>query len=125
MFYYKGPEGWSKEFPTCGKNRQSPIDIRLSSQKLEVRDKILYHNYFRYPGPNWDNPYAKYSLVNTGHSLQIKLPVDNPYRLSYKGWWGHKTWIPMHINLHYSTTNEMGSEHKVNGWKKSGEVRVL
>ena len=115
MFYYKGPEGWSEEFPTCGKDRQSPIDLKLSSKQLVVKDTlILYHNYFLYP-------YAKYSLVNTGHSLQVNLPGNNRYRLITR----YNRWIPVQLHLHYSTTNEMGSEHKVNGKKYQAEVRVL
>ena len=116
MFYYIGPEGWSKYFPTCGKkNRQSPINLNLSSNQLVDRDTlILYHNYFLYP-------YAKYSLVNTGHSLQVNLPGNTYYRLIRN----YNVWIPMQLHLHYSTTNEMGSEHKVNGKKYQAEVRVF
>lgn len=109
-----GPRDWKKYWDECGRDRQSPIDIRTS----KVRGKS-----FSDLKMTFDNPRGLVTgtLENTGHYPKLQIegggaeltggPLSETYKLKQ-------------FHLHFGCKNNRGSEHKLDGKRFSGQVLV-
>ena len=111
----KGPEEWHELGNQCGRNRQSPINIKTSEVDEEDsyrRLKITFDN---------KRGLVTGTLENTGHSPKLKIADSNGASLT-GGPLGNNKFELIQFHVHFGCVNERGSEHKLNGKQLSGEV---
>ncbi|KAF7257824.1 hypothetical protein EG68_06226 [Paragonimus skrjabini miyazakii] len=101
------PTTWANQFHTCGGHFQSPID--LPNNGLVYLANLGKIKMFI----NKKNSSAKYTVFNNGHSVMIKFPPDvYTVALSEDT---DETYAVLQIHFHWGSTNQIGSEHKVDG----------
>ncbi|KAK3578468.1 hypothetical protein CHS0354_038560 [Potamilus streckersoni] len=109
-----GPHTWFKSFPVVAGTRQSPVNI---VSKESIHDASLATN------PITISYRAETNMVvkNSGHSIQADAsqesvifggPLSGKYRLQQ-------------FHLHWGTTDDVGSEHTINGTSCSGELHLV
>lgn len=114
----KGPEDWHKlelgKPNHCGKNKQSPIDIKTSEVEEDSYRplKITFDN---------TRGLVTGTLLNTGHSPELEIADSNGASLT-GGPLGDNTYELLQFHVHFGCVNERGSEHKLDGKQLSGEV---
>jgi len=65
-----GPEHWKEEFPACGGNSQSPIDIRETKQASGAGIHVDY------------KPSSPVRIVNNGHTIQVNYAPGSSITVS-------------------------------------------
>lgn len=110
-----GPNTWSEHFPAAKGDRQTPIDIVTGETKLdsELASKPLSISY---------NPEHSRMLKNTGHSCQVVIdgsdsslnggPLESDYKIEQ-------------FHFHWGKSNEVGSEHTVDGRMFASELHLV
>ncbi|KAK3578470.1 hypothetical protein CHS0354_038563 [Potamilus streckersoni] len=109
-----GPHTWVKSFPVAAGIRQSPVNI---SAKTSIYDDDLAAN----PIKIVYLPEKNMAVVNNGHSIQANAteesvisggPLSGTYRLQQ-------------FHLHWGATDDVGSEHTINGTCYSAELHLV
>uniref|UniRef100_G1KPK2 Carbonic anhydrase n=1 Tax=Anolis carolinensis TaxID=28377 RepID=G1KPK2_ANOCA len=110
-----GPSHWKEVFPLANGDRQSPIDIKTQEAKYDPTLRPLY--------PRYDPSSAKV-ILNNGHSTSVEFddtenksvlcggPLMGNYRLRQ-------------IHFHWGSSDDIGSEHAVDGTKFAAELHVV
>ena len=118
--------GWADEFPHCGGKNQSPIDLPdVCTKKGGVKlDPGLAMEFYSY---GFDLPESKLDLVNTGHTLSLKLRNsdenanngspgvkfrDNFYQFS-------------ELHFHWNQRDNQGSDHTIAGKRFASELHLV
>ncbi|KAM7099952.1 carbonic anhydrase 6 [Molossus nigricans] len=108
-------EHWSKEYPTCGGKRQSPINVQ--------RKKVRYNPDL--PALNltgYDVQGGEFSMINNGHTVQISLPptmrMTTTTGIEY---------IALQLHFHWggASSEISGSEHTFDGIRYVTEIHVV
>ncbi|XP_074843102.1 carbonic anhydrase 13-like isoform X2 [Carettochelys insculpta] len=112
---HNGPAHWKEIFPVANGNRQSPIDIKTEEAKYDPALPPII--------PNYDPTSAKV-ILNNGHSTSVEFddtenksvlrggPLTGSYRLRQ-------------IHFHWGASDDVGSEHAVDGRKYAAELHVV
>jgi carbonic anhydrase len=101
-----GPDVWSEMYPTCGGQRQSPIDILTAC--------TTYENFQPFALGSAYNEQHNFTLRNNGHTIigtvinETKLPA---FRLTGGDLNGTFEFVNFH--LHWGQNHKSGSEHEV------------
>lgn len=102
-----GPSYWKNIAPACGGSSQSPIDVVLSdAQYKKDMTPIAFEGYDTIP------PNVSYTLVNNGHTVQLNV-LNAVLKINGGGLPGSYQLVQFHV--HWGKTNDVGSEHKING----------
>ncbi|XP_030409247.1 carbonic anhydrase 13-like isoform X1 [Gopherus evgoodei] len=108
---HNGPSHWKEVFPVANGDRQSPIDIKTEEAKYDPALPPI--------SPNYDPTSAKV-ILNNGHSTCVEFddtenksvlrggPLSGSYRLRQ-------------IHFHWGASDDIGSEHAVDGKKYAAE----
>ncbi|KAM9138988.1 carbonic anhydrase 9 [Pangshura tecta] len=111
---YADKDEWQLEFPVCGEQMQSPINIDTNSTIFshELQPVVL-------AGSNLDSS-EQLSLMNNGHTVVLRLPgsltIASGYPQEYRA---------MQLHLHWGSPEGPGSEHTVNGRRYDGEIHMV
>jgi carbonic anhydrase len=108
-----GPETWCDSYPACCGTSQSPIDIDVAASVPGYIEAFDFHNY--------DSVSGEYTITNNGHT--VKVSTDNTVYVSGGGLDGN--YIFNQVHLHWGSTNDVGSEHRVNGWVFPAELHFV
>lgn len=111
-----GPQEWFKLFPQASGHRQSPVDINTQTAK---RDSDLKENSLRWEYLGSDSR----SLENTGHGWKVDIIGSNS--LLTGGPLGTNEYRLEQFHCHWGCTDDMGSEHTVDGQSYSGELHFV
>jgi carbonic anhydrase len=101
-----GPANWKNSFPQCGGSKQSPIDIKPESAKQENMGDITFQGY------NTSAGYS-YKVNNNGHTVQ--LSVTSGEMMISGGQLSGESYKLAQFHVHWGSSNDVGSEHTVNG----------
>uniref|UniRef100_A0A7M4EUL6 Carbonic anhydrase 4 n=1 Tax=Crocodylus porosus TaxID=8502 RepID=A0A7M4EUL6_CROPO len=110
--------GNSKQFTSCGKDSQSPINIVTSKVKMDWNLKP-----FTFEG--YEKQTAKWVLENDGHSVKVTLQesakiTDGSLNSKYKA-----TQFHFHWGSHGNWGSSPGSEHSIDGERYAMEVSAI
>ncbi|KAL3859875.1 hypothetical protein ACJMK2_010064 [Sinanodonta woodiana] len=109
-----GPHTWVKSFSVAAGTRQSPVNI---SVKKSVYDDKLASNPIKISYL----PETNMTIINNGHSIQANAteksiisggPLSGNYRLQQ-------------FHLHWGATDDIGSEHTIDGRCYSAELHLV
>ncbi|KAL8181959.1 UNVERIFIED_CONTAM: Carbonic anhydrase 13 [Gekko kuhli] len=113
--YILGPSHWKEVFPIANGDRQSPIDIRTQDTKYDPTLRPLR--------PNYDPTSAKV-ILNNGHSTSVEFDdTENKSVLSEGPLTGN--YRLRQIHFHWGPSDDIGSEHAVDGTKFAAEEPVV
>ncbi|XP_053432774.1 carbonic anhydrase 6 isoform X2 [Nycticebus coucang] len=106
---------WPKEYPACGGQRQSPIN--LQTRKVHYNPSLQALNLTGY-----DTQVGEFSMTNNGHTVQISLPPTMHLRAPD----GTK-YIAQQMHFHWGggSSEISGSEHTVDGVRHVIEIHVV
>lgn len=109
----RAPSDWHTLFPSCGGDRQSPINIVKSKALLDpALPPLCFKGYHK----------AHNVIVqNMGHSAHFTLPPT--LRLSGGSLPG--TYKALQFHLHWGTDAEPGSEHTLDGERFPMELHIV
>ncbi|XP_040591032.1 carbonic anhydrase 6 [Mesocricetus auratus] len=116
---YSGPglieSNWPKEYPDCGGQRQSPINLQTKKVKFNRSLKPLILK-----GYGDDN--LEFSMTNNGHTVQLNLPPTMQVTDSEGTVYTAKQ---MHLHWGGDFFELSGSEHTVDGIRRVIEIHVV
>ncbi|XP_044130601.1 carbonic anhydrase 1-like [Bufo gargarizans] len=112
---HKGPDHWHKVYPIAQGNFQSPIDIRSKEAKFDASLKSLSINY---------SPSSIKSIINIGHSFHV-ISEDTADISVVKGGPLSASYRLINFHFHWGPTNDLGSEHTVDGKAYSAELHLV
>ncbi|XP_045677981.1 carbonic anhydrase 12 isoform X1 [Phyllostomus hastatus] len=114
---YLGPDGeksWPKNYPLCGGQMQSPID--LHSDILQYDNNLVP---LKFQGYNV-SANEQFTLTNNGHSVKLSLPPG----MHIQGLPSRYSATQLH--LHWGDQNDpRGSEHTVGGEHFAAELHIV
>ncbi|XP_035829336.1 carbonic anhydrase 1-like [Aplysia californica] len=99
-----GPTQWSQVYPTCGEPFQSPVDITGSAISFHPLDPISLSLT--------GNGVNSVRIQNTGSSVSLESLTEN---VLIGGGNLPGTFAVAGIHFHWSRTDSMGSEHRLEG----------
>ncbi|NP_001121289.1 uncharacterized protein LOC100158373 precursor [Xenopus laevis] len=111
-----GPRLWSKHFPFCGGQQQSPINIHTKGAVFKESLKLVQFNLTGY-----GDIVRKLSITNNGHSAQVNLPSG--IEISGGGLSG--TYVATQFHFHWGSEEFHGSEHTIDGEKFPMELHIV
>ncbi|KAK1340532.1 hypothetical protein QTO34_019102 [Cnephaeus nilssonii] len=116
--YTEGPRDethWHEEYPTCGGDRQSPID--LQRRKVQYNPALKALNLTGYDVRGGD-----FSMINNGHTVQISLPPT--MRMTTTEGTEYVA-LQMHFHWGGASLEISGSEHTIDGFRYVAEIHVV
>lgn len=116
--YTEGPNDethWPEEYPTCGGDRQSPIDVQRKKVRYNPSLKAL--NLTGYEAQGGD-----FVMTNNGHTVQISLP---PTMRMTAAEGTEYIAVQMHFHWGGAALEISGSEHTVDGLRYAAEIHVV
>nr|KAF6294224.1 carbonic anhydrase 6 [Pipistrellus kuhlii] len=116
--YTKGPGDethWHEAYPTCGGDRQSPIDVQR--RKVQYNPALGALNLTGYSSQN-----GSFSMINNGHTVQINLP-HTMRMTTAEG----TEYIAQQLHFHWGgeAREVSGSEHTIDGIRYPAEIHVV
>lgn len=114
--YGHGSDGsnlWPSIEPRCNGTHQSPIRLQNA-----IFNASLQHVHFE---GYHDGEGYNFTLLNNGHAAKIKLP--KLYSLSGGDFRGK--YIADSLHFHWGNTNNVGSEHSLNGKRYPMEMHIV
>ncbi|ELK28032.1 Carbonic anhydrase 6 [Myotis davidii] len=116
--YTEGPNDethWPEEYPTCGGDRQSPIDVQRKKVRYNPSLKAL--NLTGYEAQGGD-----FVMTNNGHTVQISLP---PTMRMTTAEGTEYIAVQMHFHWGGAALEISGSEHTIDGLRYAAEIHVV
>ncbi|XP_004425606.1 PREDICTED: carbonic anhydrase 6 [Ceratotherium simum simum] len=106
---------WSTEYPTCGGQRQSPIN--LQRKKVQYNPSLTALTLVGY-----DDQESEFPMTNNGHTVQISLP-HTMYMTAPDG----TKYIAEQMHFHWggASSEISGSEHTIDGIRYATEIHVV
>ncbi|XP_026051610.1 carbonic anhydrase 4-like isoform X2 [Carassius auratus] len=109
----RGPSEWKSQFPNCGGQRQSPINI--VTRKVKHEPKLTS---FIFDG---HEKVFNMSVENHGHSAHFTLPQF----VRLRGGGLQDTYKAVQFHLHWGEDGGQGSEHSVDGEQYPMELHIV
>ncbi|KAG7321440.1 hypothetical protein KOW79_015855 [Hemibagrus wyckioides] len=107
------PSEWDKDFPDCGGQNQSPINIVTRKARLNPRlTPIIFEGYTQ--------P-LNVSVQNLGNTAVLTLPPS----LRIRGGDLPTTYQALQLHLHWGVNDGPGSEHTVDGEQYPMELHIV
>ncbi|XP_035238434.1 carbonic anhydrase 6-like isoform X1 [Anguilla anguilla] len=106
---------WSDEYPECGGQNQSPIDIQRRSVRHDPQ--MLHLELLGYEAQK-----GNFRMTNNGHSVQITLP---PTMVIAGGLPDRYTAVQMHLHWGGWDLEASGAEHTIDGIRYMAELHVV
>ncbi|TSL04285.1 Carbonic anhydrase 4 [Bagarius yarrelli] len=104
------PSEWAKDFPACGGQKQSPINIVTHKTRLEpCLTPIVFEGYTQT---------LNVTVQNTGNTAVFELPPS----LRIRGGDLPDTYNAVQLHLHWGMDDEPGSEHTLDGEQYAMEL---
>jgi carbonic anhydrase len=105
---------WPTNYATCGKTKQSPINIENGECDPALNKSITFTKY--------DNAGTKeFTLKNNGHSVVLSTSSTGAsIKLKDVG-----TFNLLQVHFHWGSDNTKGSEHTLMGKAYPAEVRTI
>ncbi|KAL1777145.1 carbonic anhydrase 6 [Sigmodon hispidus] len=117
---YSGDDGlgeneWSTEYPACGGQRQSPINLKKKEVKFNPSLGQLYLD-------NYGAEELEFPMTNNGHTVQITLP-NTMYFTDSNG----DVYIAEQMHFHWGggSSGVSGSEHTIDGIRRAIEIHAV
>ncbi|KAK3588834.1 hypothetical protein CHS0354_035975 [Potamilus streckersoni] len=112
----ESPNFWYKEFPDCGKKRQSPINI--NSNLAEEAGHLRHFDIGDYLESGTIN---NMTVWNNGWTVTVQVESN----IKIKGGGLEGIYSLRHFHLHWGFQNARGSEHSLNGNSYPMEVHIV
>ncbi|CAF1238949.1 unnamed protein product [Rotaria magnacalcarata] len=109
-----GPDVWSKTYPQCAGNSQSPINIKTA---CTIQKNFNPFNFT----PNYNEEF-NFTLSNDGHTMVVTY---NGPKLLLNGADLNGNYQFVNFHLHWGPNENVRSEHQVNGIKYTGESHFV
>ncbi|XP_020369851.1 carbonic anhydrase 4-like [Rhincodon typus] len=111
-----GPITWKNEYPTCGQNNQSPINILTKKAKLDRSLAPIIFKGYDHVGtePTWQ-------ISNNGHTVTVKINGH----IAIEGGNLPNTYKAVQFHYHWGTVSNPGSEHKIDGEQYPMEMHIV
>ncbi|XP_053776833.1 carbonic anhydrase 6 isoform X2 [Desmodus rotundus] len=108
-------EHWPKEYPTCGGERQSPINLQRNKVQYNPSLKALNLTGYEAQG-------AEFPMTNMGHTVQISLPPTMRMTAS-----DGTEYVALQMHFHWggASLDISGSEHTIDGLRHAAEIHVV
>ncbi|XP_037355524.1 carbonic anhydrase 6 [Talpa occidentalis] len=108
-------EHWASKYPTCGGQRQSPINVQ--------RKNVRYNPYLKaLKLQGYETQQGNFPMINNGHTVQITLPhsmsMTAPDGTNYIA-------EQMHFHWGGASLEISGSEHTIDGMRYVAEIHVV
>ncbi|KAL7859892.1 hypothetical protein SRHO_G00150390 [Serrasalmus rhombeus] len=107
---------WAEQYPSCGGEKQSPIDIQRRTVRFNPH--LLHLELTGYGEQKKGN----FLMSNNGHSVQINLP---PTMKITKGLPDQYTAVQMHLHWGGYDLEASGAEHTLDGIRYMAELHVV
>ncbi|XP_040312635.1 carbonic anhydrase 6 [Herpailurus yagouaroundi] len=106
---------WSKEYPSCGGRRQSPIDLQRRNVQYDPSLKALKLTGYKSQG-------GQFPMTNNGHTVQISLPPTMRMTAA-----NGTEYIAKQMHFHWGgeSSEISGSEHTIDGIRYVAEVHIV
>ncbi|XP_045876817.1 carbonic anhydrase 6 [Meles meles] len=106
---------WSREYPTCGGRRQSPIN--LQRRKVQYNPSLKALNLKGYGVQA-----GEFLMINNGHTVQISLP-PTMHMTAADG----TQYIAKQMHFHWggASSEISGSEHTIDGIRSVAEIHIV
>lgn len=102
----KGPEIWEEIQGECGKDSQSPIDIRTAC--------ATYRSFAKFQLSPGYSQLINFTLINDGWTIDVNPPVhQNSPSLALSGGGLNGTFQFINLHLHWGENRRAGSEHRM------------
>lgn len=110
-----GPSHWKENYPNCGGEKQSPINIQTQTvKKIKNGNILLVTDFDTYP--------AKIQAYNSQYNVHFEFTYLNRPLLS--GGPLQSTYSLQEMHFHFGT-NKTGSEHLIDGKSDEGEMHLV
>ena len=115
---YEEQSKWSRQFPSCGGVRQSPINIKnynlLQNKSMDLEFRGYQRNLLNY------------TVVNNGHSVQFNFigTLRNAPFITGSAL-NNQRFSLAQFHFHWGASNGRGSEHLVDGIRYDGELHLV
>ncbi|CAG0900314.1 unnamed protein product [Darwinula stevensoni] len=108
-----GAERWPSEFPTCGGDRQSPVDV----------DGVAYAELGDFSFRGYDVAPESVDVVNNGNMAKVSITAKEIPNMSGGGLPGEYAFDRLHF--HWGSTEDRGSEHTLHGTRFPMEMHMV
>ncbi|CAK8672208.1 unnamed protein product [Clavelina lepadiformis] len=115
---YSETQQWYKDAPQCGNSAQSPINIDTMTALPDARLGVLKLM-------NYSQTLSGGQFINNGHSVQLNFPKDKSFRLAGNEMTETYTALQLHFHWVGSGSDDVGSEHSVNGHYYDAEMHIV
>lgn len=115
---YSNIAAWRNDFPKCGGNRQSPIDIVDDTSVTVTKPAELHFN-------NYNVSIDVVELVNNGKTAKFDHLLSRNITLAGQGMYLHGNFSLAEVHFHWGDSVGTGSEHKINGKSSPLEVHFV
>ncbi|XP_021016331.2 LOW QUALITY PROTEIN: carbonic anhydrase 6 [Mus caroli] len=117
---YSGDDGvaesqWSEKYPSCGGERQSPIDVKTEEVKFNPTLKPLRM-------VNYEEENLEFTMTNNGHTVSIDLPPFMHIETSDGTVFNSKAF---HFHWGGQDSELSGSEHTIDGTRSIMEAHFV
>merc|ERR1711915_75247 len=107
---YDKPEMWEEDYPSCGGERQSPINLQDAVFQYKLEESM---NFTDYQEINMENTI----ISNNGHTLILKIDEDGDTKalLEGEGSLFNGSYKLLQVHFHWGINDLVGSEHTLDG----------
>jgi len=110
-----GPEHWSRLFPQCAGNRQSPIDLKPTQESTALPLQLIYYA---------SSP-SEAHLINNGHTAKLSNHHESGDIPAMIGGGLPTKYAFAQVHFHWGSEDEKGSEHLVGGKAYPMEMHLV
>lgn len=111
-----GPQNWKDNYPICGGERQSPINI-VTNHQTETNKTFIISGF--------DDRPCSITFTNSDGSLRMKLNYVDNSKVYFEGGPLNDKYIVDNIHFHWGPNDDDGSEHAIDGRKFAAEAHVV
>ncbi|XP_052270370.1 uncharacterized protein LOC127871465 isoform X2 [Dreissena polymorpha] len=114
------PSYWKDQYPKCGGQNQSPIDLPANS-KLVYDASLGKFNFTGYSNMTANSPILK----NNGHTVQLDINDTSVGKTYMTGGGLVGKYVALQLHFHWGPDNKRGSEHTFRGREFPLELHIV